>query len=319
MRPSPSSRSRHRVSSSPLVVAVVARRAARPAPRRRPPATPLKVGLGYIPSVQFAQFYLADQAGYYADEGLEVTFQNEIDPNLVPKVGQGDLDLGMSDGTSVIPAVSQGIPIRYVATVYGQFPSIVFAKASSGITDRRRPRGQEDRHPRPLRLVVDHAPGAARLGRPDARRRRDRRVPGLRPGRRGRPGRRRRGDGLREQRAGPARAERDRGVRPPRRRRHARCPGPGLIASTATIAAKRDAVAGFVRATLRAMKEIVADAGEGARRRDRRGAGARPGPRRCRRRSSPRRSTRGSRAGQRPAPTASARSTAPAGRRRSSS
>ena len=25
----------------------------------------LKVGLGFIPSVQFAPFYLADQAGYY--------------------------------------------------------------------------------------------------------------------------------------------------------------------------------------------------------------------------------------------------------------
>ena len=94
---------------------------------------PLTVGLGYIPSVQFAQFYLADKAGSYAAEGLDVTFQNEIDSNLVPKVGQGDLDLGMSDGTSVIPAVSQGIPIRYIATVYGRFPSIVFGKASSGI------------------------------------------------------------------------------------------------------------------------------------------------------------------------------------------
>src|SRR6476469_5223608 len=97
------------------------------------PPTKLTVGLGYIPSVQFAQFYLADQAGYYRDEGLEVTFQNEIDANLVPKVGQGQVDIGISDGTSVIPAVSQNIPIRYVATIYGQFPSIVFGKESSGI------------------------------------------------------------------------------------------------------------------------------------------------------------------------------------------
>jgi putative riboflavin transport system substrate-binding protein len=96
--------------------------------------TPLVVGLGFIPSVQFAQFYLADQAGYYEAEGLEVTFLNEIDANLVPKVGQGQVDIGMSDGTSVIPAVSQGIPVRYIATVYGQFPSIVFGKASSGIS-----------------------------------------------------------------------------------------------------------------------------------------------------------------------------------------
>ena len=103
------------------------------APSGSPVAASLTVGLGYIPSVQFAQFYLAQQAGYYAAEGLTVTFQNEIDSNLVPKVGQGNVDLGMSDGTSVIPAVSQGIPIRYLATVYREFPSIVFGKASSGI------------------------------------------------------------------------------------------------------------------------------------------------------------------------------------------
>ena len=98
-----------------------------------PAPTKLVVGLGYIPSVQFAPFYLADQAGYYAAAGLTVAFQNKSDPDLVPLVGAGSIDVGISDGTSVIPAVSQGIPIKYVATIYGKFPSIVFAKASSGI------------------------------------------------------------------------------------------------------------------------------------------------------------------------------------------
>ncbi len=41
--------------------------------------TPLKIGLGYIPSVQFAHFYLAQQAGYYREAGLDVTFENKID------------------------------------------------------------------------------------------------------------------------------------------------------------------------------------------------------------------------------------------------
>jgi NitT/TauT family transport system substrate-binding protein len=98
-----------------------------------PAPTALTVGLGYIPSVQFAPFYYAQQQGFYRDAGLEVTFQNKIDPDLVTLVGQGALDVGVADGTSVIPAVSQGIPIRYVATIYGTFPSIVFAKASSGM------------------------------------------------------------------------------------------------------------------------------------------------------------------------------------------
>jgi NitT/TauT family transport system substrate-binding protein len=97
-------------------------------------ATTLVVGLGYIPSVQFAQFYLAEQNGYYADAGLDVEFQNRIDPDLITLVGQGAIDVGMGDGTSVIPAVSNGIPVAYVATIYGKFPNIVFAKASSGIT-----------------------------------------------------------------------------------------------------------------------------------------------------------------------------------------
>ncbi len=96
--------------------------------------TKLVVGLGFIPSVQFAPFYLADSAGFYAERGLDVEFQNKIDPDLITLVGQGSVDVGLADGTSVIPAVSQGIPIRYVATIYGEFPSIVFSKASAGIS-----------------------------------------------------------------------------------------------------------------------------------------------------------------------------------------
>jgi len=96
--------------------------------------TQLTVGLGYIPSVQFAQFYLAHEAGYYRDAGLEVTFQNQIDPELITLVAQGAVDIGMGDGTSIVPARSQDIPVRYAATIYARFPSVVFAKASSGIT-----------------------------------------------------------------------------------------------------------------------------------------------------------------------------------------
>ena len=93
----------------------------------------LRVGLGYIPSVQFAQFYLADEAGYYEEAGLDVTFENKIDPELITLLARGAVDIGMGDGTSVIAAVSQGIPVRYGATVYGRDPNVVFSLAESGI------------------------------------------------------------------------------------------------------------------------------------------------------------------------------------------
>jgi NitT/TauT family transport system substrate-binding protein len=97
--------------------------------------TALKVGLGYIPSVQFAQFYLADEAGYYEEAGLDVTFQNKVDPELITLVGQGAVDIGMGDGTSLIPAVSQGIPVVYGATVFARFPNVLFSLAETGIDD----------------------------------------------------------------------------------------------------------------------------------------------------------------------------------------
>ena len=97
------------------------------------PLTTLNVGLGYVPSVQFAQFYRAQQQGYYRAAGLDVTFQNGNDANLVTLVGQGTLDIGVADGTSVIPAVGQGIPIKYAATIYAQFPNVVLAPATSSI------------------------------------------------------------------------------------------------------------------------------------------------------------------------------------------
>ena len=97
------------------------------------PLTPLTVGLGYIGSVQFAPFYLAHQSGAYVAAGLDVTFLNQTDTDLVTLIGQGSVDIGLSDGTSIITARSQGIPVRYAATIYADFPSVVVSKVSSGI------------------------------------------------------------------------------------------------------------------------------------------------------------------------------------------
>ncbi len=232
------------------------------APSGSPVAASLTVGLGYIASVQFAPFYLAQQAGYYKAEGLTVTFQNKIDPDLVALVGQGSIDLGLSDGTSVIPAVSNAIPIRYLTTIYRQFPSIVFGKASSGIKTAADLKGKKIGIPgkygsswimlQALLASVslktddvtiveypDFGQGAAvAQGAVDA-------ATGFVNN-----------EPIQLQRSGtPTFILHVDDVTP--------LPGPGLIASTATIAAKHDAIGGFVRATLRAMDDIIADPAKG--------------------------------------------------------
>ena len=221
-------------------------------------ATALKVGLGYIPSVQFAPFYLAQENGYYTQAGLDVTFDNRTDADVVLLVGQGDLDIGVADGTSVIPAVSQAIPVRYLATLYGTYPSIVFAKASSGITGAAGLRGKKIGIPGKygsswimlqalldsagmtpddvtIELYPDYGQGVAvQQGVVNA-------ATGFANN-----------EPVQLELSGePAVVLHVDDVVP--------LPGPGLISSVATLEAKRDAVAAFIAATLRAMTEIAAE------------------------------------------------------------
>jgi NitT/TauT family transport system substrate-binding protein len=225
-------------------------------------ATKLIVGLGYIPSVQFAQFYLAQQAGYYAEAGLDVEFQNKIDPDLVTLVGAGAIDLGIGDGTSVMPAVSNGIPIRYIATIYGQFPNILFAKASSGITKAADLKGKKIGTPGRFGsgwiflqallgtggLTVDDVEiveypdftqrAAVEQGAVDAATGFSNNEPVV------------------MERGGTKAVVLHIDDAIP-------LPGPGLIAGTKTIDAKHDAITAFVAATLRAMNEIKANTAVG--------------------------------------------------------
>ena len=220
--------------------------------------THLVVGLGYIPSVQFAQFYLAQQAGYYQEAGIDVEFQNKIDPDLITLVGQGALDLGIGDGTSVIPAVSQGIPIRYIATIYGQFPNILFAKASSEITSAADLKGKKIGTPGRYGsswIFLQALLGTANLTTDDVQ---IVEYPDFTQEAAVAQGAVAAATGFSNNE--PVQLERsgtkavvlhvDDSVP---------LPGPGLIAGTKTLDAKHDAIAGFVAATLRAMNEIKAN------------------------------------------------------------
>jgi NitT/TauT family transport system substrate-binding protein len=85
--------------------------------------------LGYRPDVQFAPFYVAQQEGHYADAGLEVTIEHRQAPDVQRLVGAGDAEFGVADATDVMIARTQGIPIRYVSTLYRSFPVALIGPA----------------------------------------------------------------------------------------------------------------------------------------------------------------------------------------------
>jgi NitT/TauT family transport system substrate-binding protein len=87
--------------------------------------------LGFRPDVQFAPFYLAQQDGYFADQGLAVTIEHADAGELIRLVADGQADFGVADATDVMIAATSGIPIRYVATLYAFFPVALIGPAGT--------------------------------------------------------------------------------------------------------------------------------------------------------------------------------------------
>lgn len=95
--------------------------------------TPITLAMGYIPSVQFAPLYVAQERGYFADAGLDVTFRYGFESDLLKLVGTNELQFMIGSGEEVILGRSQGLPVRYVMRWYRKFPVVLFAKADKGI------------------------------------------------------------------------------------------------------------------------------------------------------------------------------------------
>ncbi|HMO56288.1 MAG TPA: ABC transporter substrate-binding protein [Roseiflexaceae bacterium] len=112
-----------------------------------PPSAPTPAGTGsaplrtitlampYIPNVQFAQYYVADKKGYYAAEGLQITFDYNFETDVVQRVAQNTVAFGMASGDSVLLARAQGLPVVMVSTTNQQFPTVFYSKQEAGISE----------------------------------------------------------------------------------------------------------------------------------------------------------------------------------------
>lgn len=97
--------------------------------------TRVSLGVGYIPDVQFAPLYVAQHKGFYADEGLEVEIQYGRENDFLALAAQREMDFVMASGEQVILARAQGLPVTYVMKWYHRFPVAVMAPATAGIRE----------------------------------------------------------------------------------------------------------------------------------------------------------------------------------------
>lgn len=93
----------------------------------------INLGVGYIPNVQFAPFYVAQSKGFYTAEGLEVDLEYGLENDFVTLTAQGERDFAVASGDQVILARAQDLPVVYVMKWYERFPVGVMALAETGI------------------------------------------------------------------------------------------------------------------------------------------------------------------------------------------
>ncbi|GCE24646.1 riboflavin-binding protein RibY [Dictyobacter alpinus] len=94
----------------------------------------ISIGLGYNPDIQFAPFYVAQSKGYYKDAGLNVTFNHGIVTDLIGTMDAGKNTFVFASGDELLVAHDKNKSLQAVdvSTIFQKYPvSIIVPKDSS--------------------------------------------------------------------------------------------------------------------------------------------------------------------------------------------
>ena len=90
--------------------------------------------LKWVHQAQFAGFYLAQEQGYYAEEGIDVQFlEGGQDMDIAQSVVSGEADFAVLSPEDILINASQGRPLTAIAAIYRRSAVVFTSRAGSGI------------------------------------------------------------------------------------------------------------------------------------------------------------------------------------------
>lgn len=81
----------------------------------------------------YAPLYVAQENGFFAEEGLNVEFYYAAAADIVKNVAAGNVEFGFPNADAVVAARAQGIPVKVVHTTYQEGLGAIIFGTDSGI------------------------------------------------------------------------------------------------------------------------------------------------------------------------------------------
>lgn len=91
----------------------------------------------FVPNVQFAPVYVGLAHGYFADAGINLTFEHGDEPIGVDLIAAGERQFGVISGEQVIAARANARPVVFVYEWFQEYPVGIVSSAERGIDEMR--------------------------------------------------------------------------------------------------------------------------------------------------------------------------------------
>jgi NitT/TauT family transport system substrate-binding protein len=108
------------------------------------PVEKISLRLSWIKNVEFAGFFVAQERGFYKDEGIDLTINATAQnlPEIQAIATRADL-IGLSGSTSLLKARGQGIPVKAFGALFQKGPGCFIWLEKSGIRGVRDFKGKK--------------------------------------------------------------------------------------------------------------------------------------------------------------------------------